>query len=224
MTSDYQESKRPRTIRQYVLETVRAEILTGRMPGGRRLRQEEIAERLGVSTTPVREAIRDLVTEGLIDFDPHRGAVVRRLALADARDIFELRMVLEPLLIKRAQSPLDGARIECAHAVHKRLCAVSDIHEWSRLEQEFHSVLWTPLAGSRLANVLEGLRAAAMPYITMSCIGNTAIIEQGNKVHGQIIHHLGAGDLASAARSNHSHLVATLSVIEHAMCGEASQP
>lgn len=81
-----------RTIQQYVLGTLRAEILNGVYPPNTRLRQEEIAKRLSVSTTPVREAFRDLRAEGLVSIDPNKGVVTRALTAADVSEIYELRM------------------------------------------------------------------------------------------------------------------------------------
>jgi DNA-binding GntR family transcriptional regulator len=217
MTPSPQEKKRPRTAHQYVLEALRTEILMGRMSEGKRLRQEEIASWLGVSTTPVREALRDLVTEGLIVFDAHRGAVVRGLTLDDAREIYRLRMVLEPLLIERTLALLDDAPLEHAASVHARMCATTEVDEWTRLNQEFHSVFWAPQASSRLAHILEGLRAAAMPYIALSLLYSNQAIEQSNEEHEQILSHFRARDLASAVRLNHSHLEMTLRIIERAI-------
>jgi DNA-binding GntR family transcriptional regulator len=217
MTPSPQEKKRPRTAHQYVLEALRAEILTGRMGEGKRLRQEEIASRLGVSTTPVREALRDLVTEGLIVFDAHRGAVVRGLTLDDVREIYQLRMVLEPLLIERTLALLDDAQLEHAASLHARMCATTEVDEWTRLNQEFHSVFWAPQASSRLAHTLEGLRAAAMPYIALSLHYSHEHIEKSNEEHDQILGYFRARDLSSAVRLNHSHLEMTLRIVERSI-------
>ena len=74
------------TAHEYVREVLRRSILNGDLPGGSRLVQAELAATLEVSTTPIREALRDLASEGLVRFDPHRGAVVTELDDEDLRD------------------------------------------------------------------------------------------------------------------------------------------
>jgi DNA-binding GntR family transcriptional regulator len=77
-------------------------ILSGELPPGAPLRLEELAERLGMSISPIREAVRRLESLGLAVHVPHRGARVSELALDDLRDTYEVRLVLEPLAVRRA--------------------------------------------------------------------------------------------------------------------------
>src|SRR5947209_12865198 len=77
-------------------------ILSGDLPAGSPLRLEELAARLGMSISPVREAVRRLESLGLAVHVPHRGARVSELALDDLRDTYEVRLVLEPLAVRRA--------------------------------------------------------------------------------------------------------------------------
>ncbi len=90
------------TAYQYAVQTLRADILQGRLAAGERLRQDDLAKRLAMSTTPVREALRTLISEGLVFFDAHRGAVVRGLTLEDVQEIYRLRKVLEPMMVEEA--------------------------------------------------------------------------------------------------------------------------
>lgn len=107
-----------RTIQEYVLGTLRAEILQGVYKAGTRMRQEEVAKRLGVSTTPVREAFRDLRAEGLVAIDPNKGVEVRGLTADDVSEIYELRMLLEPMLAARACLRASAAQLDAAQASH----------------------------------------------------------------------------------------------------------
>src|SRR6202050_3223278 len=81
---------------------VRDGILQGRYNAGSRLTEQELASALGVSRTPVREALRRLHAEGLVEFEPNHGAVVALFELEDAEEIFELRALLEPISARRA--------------------------------------------------------------------------------------------------------------------------
>src|SRR3954471_7955836 len=79
-----------------VYAAVRARILSGDLPRGTRLRQASLADELGVSRTPLREALRRLSTEGLVEFSPNRGATVSELDFGDIRHAWAARVALEP--------------------------------------------------------------------------------------------------------------------------------
>ena len=87
---------RHRTATAFVEATLRAAILSGRLAGGTPLRQEDLAAAFGVSRMPVREALRQLEAQALLDFVPHKGAVVTEISAADAADTYAIRMALEP--------------------------------------------------------------------------------------------------------------------------------
>src|SRR3990172_11947171 len=90
------------TAHEFVRGVLRRAILNGELASGSRLVQAELAAMLDVSTTPVREALRDLATEGLVQFDPHRGAIVSELSSEDVHAISAFRTVLDPLALGRA--------------------------------------------------------------------------------------------------------------------------
>ncbi|MFF5478712.1 GntR family transcriptional regulator [Streptomyces sp. NPDC012935] len=102
-------------VRERVLATLRQDIIAGRLRPGDRLVERELAERLGVSRVPVREAIRALVAEGFVQFESARRTVVRRLTPADVKELFELREALEVYAAGLAASratPEDLAEVE----------------------------------------------------------------------------------------------------------------
>ena len=101
-------------------------ILSGALPPGSPLRLEELAARLGMSISPVREAVRRLESLGLAVHIPHRGARVSELALDDLRDTYEVRLVLEPLAVRRAAERFAARDAETARA---RLDEYADAHE-----------------------------------------------------------------------------------------------
>jgi DNA-binding GntR family transcriptional regulator len=82
-----------------------------------------VAKRLDVSTTPVREAFRDLRAEGLVSIDPNRGVVIRGLTAEDVGEIYELRMLLEPMLAERACRQLAAADLAAASVCHATMSA-----------------------------------------------------------------------------------------------------
>src|SRR5215207_2202456 len=90
------------TIASMTIEALRERILRGDYPEGEPLRQDALADELGVSRIPVREALRQLEAEGLVTFNPHRGAVVSSLSLPEIAELFELRAEIECDLLRRA--------------------------------------------------------------------------------------------------------------------------
>ncbi len=91
-----------KTVAMLALERLRERILHGDYPEGAPLRQDALAAELGVSRIPVREALRQLEAEGLVTFSPHVGAVVSSLSLAEIKELFDLRALLESELLRRA--------------------------------------------------------------------------------------------------------------------------
>ena len=126
-----------------VYSDLHREILTGRRAPGARLREEEIAEAFGVSRTPVREALRRLSSDGLVELVPHRGAEVVRWAADDVEELFDLRCLLEGHAARRAaergDADVDQLRDLCgrmeAHLDHAGGRAADEI---TRLNMEFH--------------------------------------------------------------------------------------
>src|ERR1043166_1378508 len=90
------------TVAGMTVEALRERILRGDYPEGEPLRQDALADELGVSRIPVREALRQLEAEGLVTFSPHRGAVVSVLSLEEIAELFELRAEIECDLVRRA--------------------------------------------------------------------------------------------------------------------------
>lgn len=205
--------KRPETARQYVLGILRSEILDGVHPSGAQLRQEAVAIRLGVSTTPVREAFRDLLSEGLVGADDHRGVLVRGLTLYDAREVFDMRIALEPLLTGRAIGSTSTEKIDEAARLHKKLLAEKDPNLWSALNVEFHNILTSSVPRGRLTTTVESLGRAAGAYVHLSIHILPVVMQWSNDDHGKLIQAFRDGDKATAERVSREHIERTLSAI-----------
>src|SRR5690349_18480778 len=106
-----------KTAHEYVKDSLRQAILRGAIPGGTRLVQADVASELQVSTTPVREALRDLATEGLIRLDPHRGAIVSQLSYGEAVEIQQICKLLEPEAMRQAALAITDDTLKQAHAL-----------------------------------------------------------------------------------------------------------
>ncbi|WP_353191515.1 GntR family transcriptional regulator [Pandoraea pnomenusa] len=209
--------RRRLTAYQYAIETLRTEILQGKLKAGDRLRQDDLARRLEMSTTPVREALRTLVSEGLVFFDVHRGAVVRGLTVDDVNELYRLRKTLEPMMAEQAMATISEADIARAQALHAEMLATQDVVKWTELNQAFHAALWASQDESRLAHLIKTLRDASGPYIALSLYMRPVHVEVSNHEHQQMLDEYRARDVAAARRHTEDHLDATLRIIVKAI-------
>jgi DNA-binding GntR family transcriptional regulator len=152
------------------VDALRERILRGDYPDGEPLRQDALADELGVSRIPVREALRQLEAEGLVTFHPHRGAVVSSLSLDEIAELFELRAEIECDLLRRAipkmtQEQLDRA-IEVLDEFEAALHA-GEASRWGPLNWHFHAALYAPANRSFTMSVLQRLHHHSDRYFRM---------------------------------------------------------
>ena len=113
MTGDFQlEMNEYLPLRDVVFQTLRQAILKGELKPGERLMEIQLAQKLGVSRTPVREALRKLELEGLVIMIPRRGAIVADITIQDLNDVLEVRIVLENMAIEKACARMTEEDIE----------------------------------------------------------------------------------------------------------------
>ncbi len=201
------------TAQQYVLSTLRAEILRGVHPANTRLRQEEVATRLNVSTTPVREAFRDLRAEGLVSIDPNKGVVTRGLTATDVNEIYELRMVLEPMLALKACEHATTEQLDAADTCHQTMSATSSPETWSVLNEAFHENLVASQGSTRLFAMVGALSGVARPYVALAMHVQQDIMESNNEEHAALLAAYRARDNAAVYAQTRSHLENTLAAV-----------
>lgn len=205
------------TAYQLAVQTLRSDILQGRLKAGDRLRQNDLAEQLEMSTTPVREALRTLVSDGLVFFDAHRGAVVRGLTLDDVQEIYRLRKVLESLMVEAVIGTITAEDIARAEALHAEMLSTTDVEHWTELNLEFHASLWASQESSRLSNLVKTLRDSAAPYIALSLHMSPQHIEHSNAEHEEILTHYRSRNMEAAKQQVLHHLDETLVTITQAI-------
>lgn len=161
------DAARPRfrTATEFVEGTLREGILSGALPGGTPLRQEEIAAAFGVSRQPVREALRQLESQALIDFYPHRGAVVTAISAADAADHYAIRAALEPAALRLSLPALDAADLARARDLVAAMDAESDQRHLGDLNRRFHMTLYAKAGRPRLLALVDQHLAGADRYL-----------------------------------------------------------
>lgn len=181
---------RPLTVAQSVARQIREQILSGQIEGGEPLRQAAIAKRFDTSIIPVREALRQLEAEGLVELKSHRGAVATSLTLDKAREWINLRRLIETDLIGAAIDRMTGEDLEKAEHVLGKFDRALDerveIDRWSDYNFEFHSVLYEPANRPETMKVLASLHKNCDRYIRLQLLSGDHIA-RAEAEHRQLI-------------------------------------
>jgi len=195
-----------RTAHEFVRETLRQGILRGDLSGGSRLIQADLATQLRVSTTPVREALRDLATEGLITLDRHRGGVVRELNWDDMAEIRQIRQQLEPLAISMAVTRITEEQLAEAERLCDRMADIDDLATWVALNLAFHSLFHEATGSKRLAGILTGLEEAAAVYVAQAQRSRPEIRRRAKAAHRALIEACRERDVERAIVAMEGHV------------------
>lgn len=203
----------PITALEFVRERLREGILRGEFPAGSRLPQADVARLLGVSITPVREAMRGLATEGLLVLDHHRGAVVAAPSREEAQQIWDLRRLIEPYAMQVATGRITEDELDTAEALHVRMLEEIDFGSWAMLNRRFHEVLANATGSPRMVAVLQSLRDAASIYVAISIKNEMDQRVRGNEDHGNLVAALRDRDAERAVEIAVRHLGRTVEAI-----------
>ena len=134
----------PLTLTEQVYQSLKTRIINHSLKPGSRLVVGSVAKEAGTSLTPVREALRLLERDGLVEMVPHKGAVIRKLSQKEFEDIFAVRAVLEGLAVKLSCSRLSHAEIESlenAMQSSKSSFLSGDVESWTEADEQFHKVI-----------------------------------------------------------------------------------
>lgn len=154
-------------LRDVVFNTLRQAILKGELAPGERLMEIKLAERLGVSRTPIREAIRKLELEGLVLMVPRKGAEVARISEKSLKDVLEVRRSLEELAIELAcqrMSPEGLSELESRQREFERAIASGDAMAMAETDEAYHDVIYAGTGNTRLVQILNNLREQMYRY------------------------------------------------------------
>lgn len=183
-------------------------IRDGRLRAGDRVKAEDVAAELGMSRMPVREAIRQLSSEGLLTLRPNRGAVVTELSADEILELFEMRAALEALAMRRAAERVTAAALEDLGVDLARLAAArGDVDLWMTRHDAFHERIAAIAGGAHLATELRRLRTAVEPYLRPGIAGQK--IERAVPEHQRLIDALARRDPAAAEAEMREHVLET---------------
>lgn len=197
-----------------VSERLRTAILDGELKPGEWLRQKPIAEELGVSPMPVREALKTLAAEGVVDYVPYRGARVIEFSPEDVADLYAQRGFLEGRAAKAASQAITSEELAALHDLQHQMqnhLTQDRLSEHSRLNRRFHRIIYTASRRDYLVRALDQIWSA-FPTMMMSYFaqrGEESLIEreaQDLEEHGAIIAALERGDGDRAEQLMRQHI------------------
>ncbi len=198
-----------KTRTQVVVEILRERILSGQIHAGEPLRQSSLAHELDVSRIPIREALLQLEAEGLVKFEAHKGATATELSLTQMDELFELRGLIEPTLLRRSVPNLTAEHLATAadyleqlgHALQQD----NTIDSWSELNGLFHLSLYAGADRPHTLDMVRGLNTNSDRYIRLQLLlaGGRPKADQE---HRQLLERCQAGDADGAAELLQHHI------------------
>lgn len=187
-----------------LLDSLRREIVSGRLRPGESLRQDEIARSFGVSHVPVRETFIRLQAEGLVEIRPRRGAIVAALSAAEVEDLNDMRSALECCALRIAIPKIGDADLRKAAQVLDRIDR--DRSRWADFNTDFHSILYKPAARPRLLGAILTLQRNLARYIHRE-VEVTNNFAESQRQHRKLLTLIKGARVAEACTLLHDHIV-----------------
>lgn len=191
-----------------VYQALRKSILEGELTGGQALRQDDIARQHGVSKVPVREALRRLEMESLVEFRPRRGAIVRSVSDNDLLEMLDIRIALECRALELAIPNMVASDFELAREVLDEYQASPDKELWSELNRRFHGCILEPCGNHQLLSLINDFEQRVGPLVRLR-VTEAAGLERPMREHACILESCRAGAVNEAVSTPRSHIETT---------------
>ena len=205
-TGEHELVPRGRSAAQLAYDYVKARLLDGRFAGGTLLSENEIAQRLDVSRTPVRQAFVQLEAEGLLELYPRRGALVVPISPSEAEDVLEARMLIEQHAARRAATAGPALAEALRGHIADQERALEDGAGFAWADRRFHHALVESAGNRLLTRQYDSLRDRHQRIAAATVAGDPARIGRFIAEHREIVAALEAGDGDRAAELLGTHL------------------
>ena len=202
---------------------LREMILSAELRGGEPLRQDALAKQLGISRTPLREALNRLATEGLVRMDPHRGAIVARPSAEELREIYEVRLILEIEAARQAARACTDRDTDDLHEIMESQRANDDPRLFATSNAVFHDRLIAIANQHTLSDLITGLRNRSEVYIRLLA-GTPVSVSRARDEHSAMVDALERRDepeLVSVVAMHLASTVASVSALIDAPRGDS---
>ena len=196
-------------LRDVVFNTLRDSILTGKLVPGERLMENQLAEKLGVSRTPVREALRMLELENLVELVPRKGAQVLDMSEKDIVNILEVRSALEGLATSVAckkMSKEDLQQLKNMEVDFEKAVAENDVEHFVDIDEDFHDLIFAATENDKLINIFRNLRIQLYRYRMAQAKNNETSMSTIVAHHRSIIRAIENHDAEEGASIAQGHI------------------
>ncbi len=196
------------TIRNQVYQILKEEICGGAFDPGQWLQEKDLADRLSVSRSPVREALRQLAADGLVVEYPNKGVFVKEVTSRDIEEIYDLRVLMENHAISRLKGHLSTSGIEMLVACLAEMetaYAKDDLRLYTHVDARLHSLLISLSDNSLLVSTYERMLTLVQQFRIYSLISRKRF-DESIEEHRGIVHAILKGDLPGAQVINQRHL------------------
>lgn len=191
------------TVTGVTTERLRRLILSGELGAGETLRQDELSAQLGVSRTPLREAIITLQAEGLVTNHPHKGAVVYKPTADELKNIYEVRLLLETYAAREAVLHMTPDRLAKIEDVIAKLNDETNLWELIQLNHEFRETFYEATQNKHLVDMIRSLTLRADPYVGLLVGGPWRPFSKDEFRDLLDAMHTGNGEKAATLTRNH---------------------
>jgi len=204
------------TLAKIATRLLREVILSGELAEGEQLRQDALAAQYGISRIPLREALRQLEAEGLVSFIAHRGAVVSALSLDEIEELFAIRALIEPELVRRAIPRLSEEDLTRAAEILAQQADAfkqeSRVRMWGELNWRFHATLYAAADQPQSMAIIEKVNRNIDRYLRIQLTlsrGTSRAVDE----HQAILDACRAKDVRAAARLTRNHILAASRIL-----------
>ncbi len=204
------ESQKPPDLKNWAYERIKRKVLNLEINAGDQLRIETLAEEMGISRTPIREALLKLESEGMVRAASRVGFFVQSITRRDLEELFELREILESYAAEKAAAQVDNQNIEHLKELQERAAKAIELgkrFEFMDMEVEIHGLILRKARNERLAKMIDSIGDLIQRERILS-LKSDANIRESHKEHGQIIEALAEKDAALAGKAMRSHILA----------------
>jgi len=191
-----------------VYQVLKAEIIKGSLKPGTKLLEGKIAEQMGVSRTPVREALKELAAEGFAKMTPNQGIVINNISIEDLQEVLQISVVLEGLAARLAAKMIKEKEIKELEKILRKMeyyTKKGDILDFSRRATEFHALVVNACGNNKLIQIRKNLYDQAHRY-RMGSLNNPGRLKYSLEEHRKIVEALKRKDSEQADRLSQKHI------------------